>query len=1402
MKKYNFKPVGIKGSKLIQKQTKRVNATPINYTPDIKYYPQNSQKDLDNIPLKKDENLIPIRESIDNFHSLNEDDMHILRQVEIGNDKDEIIVSNMNEIIIDGSREIVRHEITSTKLKEDNPEINKKNKETYDKNNFNLGNIQSNTNGNINITGIENIGMATCSKVPDDDSKSYIKEILDICDQDGLITKSEFNELEVPSFIGQNTNSNTNIKRNINTPGDNNHHFFPELFREELTQNQMQNINETPIKPLKDPNDTSGKFNQTENQNKKLNTKDLIEITNRRRRMVDSKTSVDPYLRRRHMEELAKIQKIKKDQECSFMPKINKNSKKICDKMVKKNLENFGENKGNIKNISNNKNEIPINVKNTENKKEFKICHDNINFKLDEDAYNKLDPPQKMVELISDANQMDINQIQKETFSFKNTSNNIQKENNSTEDTHDDKLNELMQKAKEIDDNMFLKKFLKKNNDKRNKSPIGNLSSNSNDKPISSTNRSANLIKNQYLDNIYSPKNKTPSEPMINNKSAYDDLNKGMDKNYYLTNLLSASIPGIPNINQQPEIKENPPEEKVSQIEEDQSNIPVESRLFYSTEDVENERKMKEQEALKKGELINIREGVDPSKRKLNLKEIKKEAKEKEVVNYATIDLDQSEDEERESNTNFYVPEDKPKITKKTNQNKMQNLEYVNINVNQLYPPLPLESELGDEYLSQHSEDLKSTNKSKKSKMKESSDSNNLFKLTDDKSPFELAKDRDKVTENINQIRNTLNSSANDYVNYGSNLNPPKNGQPIEDLSSIIRLSLNTEKNEFQIQDANSNEFKQTEPNDKNNFGIDESSQSIVENLLNKNLINTKQTFTENESKDDSNIIHYDINANIKQNESKEIKMGFSHNNYGTNNSNNYGSNNTNNTFSTNNYGSNNTNGNFSVNLSKLTNFVDLNSEIRNSNASQESKPSSNLPSVGNISKKGFTPKTNYFGNIINNKSNDGKISNNTNNIPKPPNKTNKEKTENSQIIKKLNERNQKGNLEDKEKQGNLLEIENNQNIKFIHNGTFKTNKPSKFNENNFVIENQNINIKVENTKKVKENKDTNVKKENNEDNIYNFKNYNKNFTEGNDTENRLRDILNQKEEDEEDVAKAQISLSDGEEGNGEEGNEEEGNEELPSRSENIYFQDMPEKERPKTPNEQIFLSKNLMGNMSPIIENKLEVDIDDLMIPKYMFTKVDLNKNNTSGKVQQKKVNELSEVKRKLSKSFMENKEEEKKENTKNSRKIITKPSKGTGQVISNNPSTKTSKKNLDLLQNKKKYIQKGKDMKHNKKETSNISNISNSNKKIPKDKGNRNLIKGYIPTESKSINDNKYPLFNEETPNSERRLKSPMKTFLRNTHAKKNSSREEFQIEEEKREERINEEKKNNERYKDENN
>ena len=43
------------------------------------------------------------------------------------------------------------------------------------------------------------------------------------------------------------------------------------------------------------------------------NTKDLIEITNRRKLMKDSLTSVDPYMRRRHLEEIARMEKIKKD---------------------------------------------------------------------------------------------------------------------------------------------------------------------------------------------------------------------------------------------------------------------------------------------------------------------------------------------------------------------------------------------------------------------------------------------------------------------------------------------------------------------------------------------------------------------------------------------------------------------------------------------------------------------------------------------------------------------------------------------------------------------------------------------------------------------------------------------------------------------------------------------------------------------------------------------------------------------------------------------------------------------------------------------------------------------------------------------------------------------------------
>ena len=153
------------------------------------------------------------------------------------------------------------------------------------------------------------------------------------------------------------------------------------------------------------------------------------------------------------------------------------------------------------------------------------------------------------------------------------------------------------------------------------------------------------------------------------------------------------------------------------------------------------------------------------------------------------------------------------------------------------------------------------------------------------------------------------------------------NNDHFEDLSSIIHLSPDmVDKNDFQVQDI-PNDF---EPNQTNGNKF-----SVESSVNDTNIRKSKSTMNNYESSEGDSQNENDIVTNQRQNESKEIKFSQIK-----------GNNNT----------SNNPPNNLSINLSKLTNFVDYNS---NTSASGNNNLSNNP------SKKIFTPKSNYYGNII-----------------------------------------------------------------------------------------------------------------------------------------------------------------------------------------------------------------------------------------------------------------------------------------------------------------------------------------------------------------------------------------------------------------------------------------------------
>ena len=75
----------------------------------------------------------------------------------------------------------------------------------------------------------------------------------------------------------------------------------------------------------------------------KLNKNDLIEISNKRRNLINSDiSSVDGHFRRRHNEAQTRIEKLRKEKidkensEIRAQPLINKKSKEIAEKLMNK----------------------------------------------------------------------------------------------------------------------------------------------------------------------------------------------------------------------------------------------------------------------------------------------------------------------------------------------------------------------------------------------------------------------------------------------------------------------------------------------------------------------------------------------------------------------------------------------------------------------------------------------------------------------------------------------------------------------------------------------------------------------------------------------------------------------------------------------------------------------------------------------------------------------------------------------------------------------------------------------------------------------------------------------------------------------------------------------------------
>lgn len=752
----------------------------------------------------KEDKFNLIRQSQQGNSNLNEEfynsDLANLKQVEIANGKesenDDVIINNqLHENVIDQSDSVRMKYLINANATE----------------NIDFINTLIRLKGRNNTQQSDRMSIEN-NYIPnkEDESKSYIREILDICG----------------------SNNNKNINSNLIEDGS---------FDISVNDTNRKTINKSNIGNEKGTNNKS--------KIKGINTKDLIEITNRRKLMKDSLTSVDPYMRRRHLEEIARMEKIKKDIDKkefganAFTPQINKRSKQICDKMTSGKYQT-------IDNSSNNNkcDNIRINLTNITNN----------NIKLDEYDNNT---------------------------SLRNYTNNDIKVD---EYDKDNKLNgkdiqQLLKEAKDIDNNDMFKHYL-------------------------TTNKKTNNISNQIKYARYENYNSNGS-----NTQGYTNIAPIEN----LSNIINVSNSGIIPSNLYRNNQDDNNNEDDYQIENNDinDNIPIENRLFYSTEDLEREAQMQSQSQQSKKKI------------KLNLKKIKENAKIRQQIldQYQTV---------IDPNTNISITNSGTLPSKISSVNTLPNnqIEYTS-NSNNINPII-------------FSTSPTDTNKDNNRGSLLYYPQGHIKLEINNKFIFPNAPNKQQQYDNA--------SSTNDFVNYGSN-NPAivesninntkgminKQTEHIEDLSSIIHLSPDMDKNEFQVQDM--------QIEDNNNKEKDNYSENSSINDLNQNEKEVHK-YEDISDEGESQVNEYDIVTNQKQCESKEIKLSQLKGNTNVST----------------------THGNISsINLSKLTNFIDY-----NSNASSSGNNLSNQPS-----KKVFTPKSNYYNNLLQNTKQDNKT---TITIPHP----------------------------------------------------------------------------------------------------------------------------------------------------------------------------------------------------------------------------------------------------------------------------------------------------------------------------------------------------------------------------------------------------------------------------------
>ena len=230
----------------------------------------------------------------------------------------------------------------------DELKLQTKNSLKRDESNLANDNVINNTNNDLEFLNTllklklprEN-EYSTMIKNNNDDSRSYTKEIIDLNNQRETTPNRDGGELFFNENISQisHNKSYSNILNNISTnqgevTNQRTHGLINSTSSEYICSIKANNA-------IRNENQINNNF--IVNNPTKLNKNDLIEISNKRRNLINSDiSSVDGHFRRRHNEAQTRIEKLRKEKidkensEIRAQPLINKKSKEIAEKLMNK----------------------------------------------------------------------------------------------------------------------------------------------------------------------------------------------------------------------------------------------------------------------------------------------------------------------------------------------------------------------------------------------------------------------------------------------------------------------------------------------------------------------------------------------------------------------------------------------------------------------------------------------------------------------------------------------------------------------------------------------------------------------------------------------------------------------------------------------------------------------------------------------------------------------------------------------------------------------------------------------------------------------------------------------------------------------------------------------------------